>query len=340
MPLAGLPARGHAMGMNAIRMHRFGGRDVLVHEQIHDPQPGPGELRLTVAATGLNRVDADVREGRARFPVALPHVLGLEIVGRIDAAGPDVDPQWAVGDRVTPRMNAAGVTLGITAPGGYAERVVAPAAALVRVPDELSDVEAAALQLSFGTAYHALFARARLAAGETVLVSSVSGLVAGAAARLARRAGAIVIGTSSSAAKLAAADLDGRVDYTREDVGARVRELTGGHGVDVVFEHVGGEHFRTALAALAPDGRLVTIGAHAGEVVALDVLPFFRQEQTVLGSRGATHDELGEVFALAAAAEIRQEIAATFPLADAAAAMEMLERRDVTGKVVLTPATR
>src|ERR671922_2874803 len=159
MPLAAPPSRVHPGGMNAIRMHRFGGPDVLVHEQIPDPQPGPGEVRLAVAATGLNRVDADVREGRARFPVALPHVLGLEIVGRIDAVGRDVDAQWAVGDRVTPRMNAGGVTLGITASGGYAERVVAPTAALVRVPHALSDVEAAALQLSFGTAYHALFAR-------------------------------------------------------------------------------------------------------------------------------------------------------------------------------------
>src|SRR5919198_2901385 len=104
--------------MNAIRMHRFGGPEVLVLDDVPDPEPGPGEVRIAVAATGLNRVDADVREGRARFPVTLPHVLGLEIVGCIDAAGPDVDPQWAVGGRVTPRMNAGGVTLGITAPGG------------------------------------------------------------------------------------------------------------------------------------------------------------------------------------------------------------------------------
>src|ERR671937_1523024 len=198
MPLAESPSRVHPGGMNAIRMHRFGGPDVLVHEQIPDPQPGPGEVRLAIAATGLNRVDADVREGRARFPVALPHVLGLEIVGRIDAVGPGVDAAWAIGDRVTPRMNAAGVTLGITAPGGYAERVVAPAAALVRVPDALDDVQAASLQLSYGTAYHALFGRARLTAGETVLVTSVSGLVASAAVQLARRAGAGGVRTASS----------------------------------------------------------------------------------------------------------------------------------------------
>jgi NADPH:quinone reductase-like Zn-dependent oxidoreductase len=323
--------------MNAIRMHRFGGPQVLALEQIPDPEPGPGEIRLTIAASGLNRVDSDLREGRARFPVALPHILGLETVGRIDATAPDVDPQWRIGDRVTPRMNAAGVTLGVTAPGGYAERVIAPAAALVRVPDGVSDVQAAALQLSFGTAYHALFGRARLAAGETVLVNSVSGLVASAAVTLARHAGARVIGTSSSPDKLAAADLDAAVDYTREDVPERVRELTDGRGVDVVFEHVGSDHFAAALAALAAGGRLVTIGAHAGEVVALDVLAFFRQEQTILGSRGSTHEELAEVFRLAADGTIRQDVAATFPLHDIAAATQLLERRDVSAKVVLTP---
>lgn len=264
----------------------------------------------------------------------MPHILGLEVVGWIDAVGPGVDPRWAIGDRVTPRMNAAGVTLGVTVPGGYAERVVAPAAALVGVPDAVSDVQAAALQLSFGTAYHALFGRARLAAGETVLIGSVSGLVASAAVTLARRAGAVVIGTSSSPGRLAAADLDAGIDYTREDVAQRVRALTGGRGVD---EHAGGEHFAAGMAALAADGRLVTIGAHAGEVVALDVLPFFRQEQTILGARGATHGELDEVFRLAAKGSIRQDVAATFPLGEIAAATELLERRDVSGKVVLTP---
>ena len=324
--------------MNAIRMHRFGGPDVLTFDEIPEPDPGPGEVRIAVAATGLNRVDADVREGRARFPVTLPHVLGLETVGRIDALGPGVDAAWAIGDRVTPRMNAAGVTLGITAPGGYAERVVAPAAALVRVPDALDDVHAASLQLSYGTAYHALFGRARLTAGETVLVTSVSGLVAAAAVRLARRAGARVIGTSSSAQRLAAADLDAGIDYTSADVAARVRELTDGRGVDVAFEHAGSPHFPAAMASLAPEGRLVTIGAHAGEVVELDVLPFFRQEQTVLGSRGSTHEELAEVFRLAEAGEIRQEVAGTFELREAARAMEMLEGREVVGKVVVVPS--
>ena len=335
MPLANAAAPLDPVAMNAIRMHRFGGPEVLVLEEVPDPEPGPGEVRIAVAASGLNRVDADVREGRARFPVTLPHVLGLETVGRIDAVGPDVDSAWAIGDRVTPRMNAGGVTLGITVPGGYAERVIAPAAALVRVPDGLGDVEAASLQLSYGTAYHALFARAGLVAGETILVSSVSGLVAAAAVRLAHRAGAHVIGTSSSRQRLAAADLDAGIDYSDEDVAQRVRELTDGRGVDVAFEHVGGRHFPAAMAALAPEGRLVTIGAHAGEVVELEVLPFFRQEQTVLGSRGSTHEELTEVFRLAATGEISQEIAGTFELPEAARAMELLERREVSGKVVL-----
>jgi Zinc-binding dehydrogenase len=135
--------------------------------------------------------------------------------------------------------------------------------------------------------------------------------VASVTVALARRAGARVIGTSSSAQRLAAAHLD----YTTEDVAARVRELTAGRGVDVAFEHEGGRHFAAAMAALAPEGRLVTIGAHDGEVVELDVLPFFRQEQTVLGSRGSTHEELAEVFRLAAAGEILDAGLASAPAA-------------------------
>src|ERR687887_1406296 len=123
--------------MNAIRMHRFGGPEVLVLEEVPDPEPGPGEVRIAVAASGLNRVDADVREGRARFPVTLPHVLGLETVGRIDAVGPDVDSAWAIGDRVTPRMNAGGGSPGVTVPGGHAQGGSAPAPPPVRGPDGL-----------------------------------------------------------------------------------------------------------------------------------------------------------------------------------------------------------
>jgi len=104
--------------MNAIRMHGFGGPEVLSYDTISDPEPAPEEVRIAVAASGLNRVDVDIREGRARLEVSLPHILGLEPVGRIDALGAEVGAEWAVGDRVMPRMNDAGVTLGVTAPGG------------------------------------------------------------------------------------------------------------------------------------------------------------------------------------------------------------------------------
>ena len=155
------------------------------------------------------------------------------------------------------------------------------------MPEEISDDDAGALQVAFGTAWHMLFTRGGLRIGETVLVNSVSSGIGSAAIQLAHLAGATVIGTSSSPEKLAAAaelGMDAGIDYTTEDIPARVAEITGGRGVDLVFEHVGGELFAKSLQSLAQDGRLVTCGAHAGEVVPFDIIPFFRGQHTVIGS--------------------------------------------------------
>ncbi len=327
--------------MKAVRIHQFGGADELRVEDVPDPEPRAGHVRLRVSGCALNHVDLDIREGISRFDVALPHTLGVELVGAIDRLGEGVGADWKVGDRVMPYL--LGFTeyfIGVGGPGGLAEYVVAPTQQLVAVPDELSDEDAAALQVAFGTAWHMLFGRGHLSIGETVLINSVSAGIASAAVQLAKLGGAYVIGTSSSAEKLeraASLGMDLGIDYTREDVPARVREATGGRGVDLVFEHVGGTLFQTGLDSLARDGRLVTCGAHAGEVVPFDIIPFFRSQHQIIGSFVYSREELEKVLALGARGVIKPLVAETFPLAQARAAMDLLESRDFFGKILVTP---
>jgi NADPH:quinone reductase-like Zn-dependent oxidoreductase len=343
--------------VQAVVFHEFGGSEVLRVEELPDPQPGPGEVVLDVTATALNHLDVDVREGVSRFPVEFPHVLGVEPVGRIAALGEGVTG-WEVGDRVAAYLIAvcgscaycrSGRESLCTAPhwfvgfgsaGGYAEKTLCKETQLIRVPDGVSDVEAAAGNIAFGTAWHMLVTRARLQPGETVLVNSVGSGIGSAAVQVAKLAGALVIGTSSRADKLAKAKelgLDVGIDYTSEKVSDVVMEVTDGHGVDVVYEHVGGELFQQGLDSLAKDGRLVICGAHSGEVVPFDIIPFFRRQLSVIGSFVFDRREAETVFRLIARGALRPQVAATFPLEQAKEAMEMMESRDFFGKIVLVP---
>lgn len=326
--------------MKAVRIHEFGGPDQLRYEDVPDPQPGPGQIRLKVDACALNHVDVDIRDGVSRFDITFPHILGLEVVGTIESIAPGLDGGWKVGDRVMPYLLGGEVFLGVAGPGGFAEYVIAPPQQLVRVPDSLGLQDAAALQVAFGTAWHMLYGRGGLQIGETVLINSVSSGIASAAVQLAKLGGAYVIGTSSSPVKLdqaAGLGMDAGIDYTTEDVPARVAELTGGQGVDLVFEHVGAHLFQAGLDSLRPGGRLVTCGAHAGEVVPLDIIPFFRAQHSVIGSFVYTRDELEKVLALGARGLIKPLVAATFPLSETRAAMEKLAARDFFGKILVLP---
>jgi NADPH:quinone reductase-like Zn-dependent oxidoreductase len=342
--------------VKAVVFHEYGGSDVLGVEELPDPAPGPGEVVVDVTATALNHLDVDVREGVSRFPVAFPHVLGVEPVGRISALGEGVTG-WKVGDRVAPYLIAVcgacvycrtGRESLCTAPswfismgsgGAYAEKMLCKATQLIRVPDAVTDVQAAAAHIAFGTAWHMLITRARLRAGETVLISSVGSGIGSAAVQVAKRAGAFVIGTSSRADKLDKArelGLDVGIDYTSEDVVERALEATGGRGVDVVYEHVGGEAFQSGLDSLAKDGRLVICGGHSGEVVPFDIIPFFRRQLSVIGSFVFDRGEVETCFGLVARGELVPQVAATFPLEEAAAAMDLMESREFFGKIVLT----
>jgi NADPH:quinone reductase-like Zn-dependent oxidoreductase len=326
--------------VKAVRFHEFGGPEVLKLEDVEDPAAGPGQVVVRVDGCGLNHLDVDIREGVSRFPISLPHTNGVEVVGRIDELGEGVDG-WELGDRVAPYLLGGGAAfLGVTAPGGYAEKIVCPASQLVRVPDSLSDDGAAALQVAFSTSWHMLFNRAQLRVGETVLINSVGSGIGSAAVQLAKLGGAYVIGNASRDDKLAKAKefgLDVAINYTTTDVVEAVMEATGGKGVDVVYEHVGGELFQKGLDCLKFSGRLVTCGAHAQEVVDFDIIPFFRAQKSVIGSFVYDRDEFEKVLELADRGQITPLVDSTFPLVETRPAMERMESRGFFGKIVLTP---
>jgi NADPH:quinone reductase-like Zn-dependent oxidoreductase len=343
--------------MKAVRFHRFGGPDVLQLDELDDLRPGPGEVLLRVHACSLNHLDVDIRAGVSRFAIELPHTVGYELVGTVAALGKQVTG-WRVGERVAPYFCTTCGTctycrggqeplcsgmqfLSFATPGGCAELTTCSPSQLVRVPADLSDVAAAAVQVAFSTSWHMLFDRARLRAGETILVDSVGSGIGSAAVQLAKLAGAFVIGTASSDEKLGharALGMDVGINYTRDDVVAEVMRLTAGVGVDVAYEHVGGALFQAALDSVATDGRLVTCGAHGGEVVPFDIIPFFRSQKTVLGSFCFTRDEFERCLRLAARGWIKPVVARTFPLEEAQAAMETMESRQAFGKIVIEPA--
>lgn len=342
--------------MKAVVFHEFGGVDVLRLEDVPDPEPGSGQVLVDITASALNHLDVDIREGVSRFPVEPPFIPGVEVVGRIAALGEGVDG-WQVGDRVMVLLmdtcgecrycrsgreslcTAAGF-VSFSTSGGYAERLACSARQLVRIPDDLSDDAAGALQIAFGTAWHMLFTRGRLQIGETALINSVGSGIGSAAVQLARLTGATVIGNASSDEKLARASelgLDHGINHATQDVVAEVMRLTGDRGVDLVFEHVGGELFQKGLDSLGKDGRLVICGGHSGEVVPFDIIPFFRMQRQVIGSFTYHRSEVQSCLELASQGKITPLVHQTFPLADAAEAMAMMERREHFGKILLKP---
>ncbi len=345
--------------MRAVRFHKFGGPEVLKLEELPDPHPGVGEVAIKVTASALNHLDADVRQGVSRFPIPLPHILGIEVVGTVKEIGSGVSG-WKIGDRVMPFLietcgdcrycrtgrQSLCITpnypafISFSTPGGYADTLVVSASRLIALPPNITDEEGAALQCAFGTAWHMLFTRAKLTAGETVMVNSVGSGIGSAAVQLSHLAGAFVIGNASTDEKLTIAKslgMDAGVNYKKSDLVEEVMKITGQRGVDVVYEHVGGDLFQKGLDVLSKDGRLVTCGAHAKEVVPFDIIPFFRTEKQVIGSFVYTREEVEKCVDLARRGLIKPVVYKTFPLAQARQAMETMERRENFGKIVLIP---
>jgi NADPH:quinone reductase-like Zn-dependent oxidoreductase len=340
----------------AVVFSQFGGLDELHVEDVASTAPGPGEVLVRVGAAAVNHLDLDMLAGTSRYRVAPPHTLGMEAAGVIAAVGPEVDGV-SPGDRV---MVACDIVCrsceycllgrdnlcpnayrpGWTHPGAYAELMVAPARGLYPLPDHVSFEAAAALQISFGTAWHMLVTRGRLRVGEWVLVNGAAGSIGLAAVQLARLAGARVIAASASPGKrrrLLADGADAVADYGSASFVADVREISGGIGVDVVYEHVGGDTMARSLECLRDGGRMLSCGGHGGEVSQLDIIPFFRRELTIMGSNSATQDDIRRVLELLSAGRLSPVVAARFPLEQAADALRMLAERRNYGRVLILP---
>ena len=341
--------------MKAVRFHEHGGRDVLRLEDVPTPEPGDGEVLVRIRACALNHFDVDLRENVSRWPLPLPHVLGVEFAGDVAALGANVEglregqPVWVLHE--TPCLECdyclagmdnlclAAEMYSVQRPGGYAEYAVAPSRAVFPLGVD-SHEAAAAGQIVFTTAWHMLMTRAGLRAGETVVVNASGSGVGHAAVQIAKLAGATVIATAGGDEKLARSTDDGAdhvVNYRTEDVTARVLDLTKWRGADLVIEHVGGDLFGASLNSLRKHGRLVTCGGHAGEVVELDIIPVFRNEWSVIGSRTGTVRETELVMDLIAAGKLNPRIHARLPLAEAAEAQRIIEEREQFGKVLLLP---
>lgn len=344
------------MTMQVAWFHEYGGPEVLVCEQTRRPVPRAGEALVRVGAVGLNHVDLDMRAGTSRMPLALPHILGREFAGEVAALGAGASG-CKEGDRVwVPCRMPCGVCefcisgrdnlcerggfFGIDLPGGYAEYVSVPATVLQPLPAPVSFEDAAASQIAFGTAWHVLINRGELRAGQTVLIQAAGSGIGSAAVQVAKLAGATVLATASSEQKLQRAGelgADHLINYqAHEGFSQQVLAITAGKGVDLVMEHIGGSVFTESLKCVRTDGTVVTVGAHAGEIVPLDIIPFFRRQLRLVGSRNATTMELRKVMGLVTEGTLKPVVHAIIPLEQAAHAHRVLGSRDVFGKVVMT----
>jgi NADPH2:quinone reductase len=319
-------------------MHETGGPEVLRYEEVPLPDPGPGQARVRIAAAGVNFIDIYLRSGQ--YPTQLPATPGQEAAGVVDAVGPEVS-EVRVGERVAYAPQ----------PGGaYAEYAVVPAARLVPVPAEVDLPVAAAVMLQGMTAHYLSHSTYPIQAGDTVLVHAAAGGVGGLLIQMAKRRGARVLGTVSTeekAEEARAAGADEIIFYTQTDFAAETRRLTGGAGVHAVYDSVGKDTFAGSLDSLRPRGYLVLYGQSSGAVGPLDpqVLnakgSLFLTRPTLahyVADRAELLQRAGDLFGWIAAGELRVRIAATFPLAEAAAAQTYLASRQAKGKVLLTPA--
>ncbi|MEY1593300.1 quinone oxidoreductase [Burkholderia sp. Bmkn7] len=321
---------------HAVRFHETGGPDVLRWEAVDVGDPGAGQVRLRHEAVGLNFADTYFRSGL--YPVPLPAGIGVEAAGVVDAVGPGVT-NVAVGDRVT-------YTGFLNTLGAYSTERLIPAAPLVRLPAGISCETAAAMTMRGLTSAYLLRRIHAFAPGDTILLHAAAGGVGLIVSQWAKLLGLTVIGTVSSEHKAAIARAHGcdhTIDYSREDVAKRVRELTDGAGVDVVFDSVGKDTFEGSLDSLKRRGLMVCVGTASGPIP-----PFDPQRLAMKGSLYLTRPALadyiadpaeknelaGELFAHVAAGRIRIEINQRYALQDAAQAHRDLESRKTTGSSV------
>jgi NADPH:quinone reductase len=323
--------------MKAIRVHEVGGPEVLTWEDVPDPVPGEGQALVRVEAAGVNFIDAYFRTGLYKGP-ALPFILGQEAAGTVAALGAGVT-EVAVGDRVA--------YTGIH--GSYAELAAVPASRLVKLPDGVSAREGAAAMLQGMTAHYLTVTTFPLKEGDACLIHAAAGGMGQLLCQIARMRGARVLGTTSSEekARLAReAGADEVILYTEQDFAAEVKRLTGGRGVQVVYDGVGHDTFEKSLDSLAPRGTMVSYGQASGKVPPIDITILNTKGSLYLARPSLTHHiatpedlrwRASDVLGWIAEGKLRLSIGLELPMAEAAEAHRALEGRRTTGKVILIP---
>jgi len=327
--------------MRAIQIAHTGGPEVMALRDLPTPEPGPGQALVRVEACGVNFIDVYQREGR--YPVQLPFIPGQEAAGTIASLGPADHGATSVGLKIGDRVAWANVL------GSYAEFAVVPLSRLITVPEGVTARQAAGAMLQGMTAHYLAHATYPIRPDDTVLIHAGAGGVGLLLTQMAKGLGARVFSTVSTDEKAALArqaGADETILYTREDFTARVRELTGGRGLPVVYDSVGKSTFDGSLACLRPRGMLVLFGGSSGAVPPFDLIRLSTMgslyvTRPTLKDYTATREELeqraGDVLRWIADGTLKLRLEHTYPLADAAQAHRDLEARKTTGKVLLIP---
>jgi NADPH:quinone reductase len=324
--------------MRAVRCHELIGPAGLRVDEMPEPQPGPGEVLIDVQAAGVNFPDVLLSHGKYQFKPDTPFIPGGEAAGLVRATGSGVT-RFSVGDRVATTLIH----------GAFAERVVAPEQATVRLPDAVGFETGAATLLTYATTLHALVDRAHLRATETLLVLGAAGGVGLAAVELGKLLGARVIAAASTDEKVAfcrehGADMG--ICYSREDLKDRAKALTGGAGVDVVYDPVGGAYAEAALRSIAWQGRFLVVGFASGEIPKIPLNLVLLKGCQIVGvfwgsfamrETARNRENAERIFGWVAEGKLSPVIDTVLPFARAQEALERLGRRDVKGKLVLVP---
>jgi NADPH2:quinone reductase len=327
--------------MRAVVCHEYGPPSSLVTEDVPEPEPGSGQVLLDVHACAVNFPDVLIIQDKYQFKPALPFSPGGEVSGVVRALGPDVDASVKIGDRV----------IASTGWNGMAEQVVVAAGALIPVPDNVDLIAASGLLTTYGTTHYALQDRAHLQAGETLLVLGAAGGVGLAAVELGRAMGARVIAAASSDEKLALCrerGADATINYATEDLKTRAKELTDGHGVNVVYDPVGGDYSEAALRAIAWEGRFLVIGFASGDIPRIPLNLTLLKSCDIVGvfwgaftmrEPARNRQNIAELLQMWSDGTISLYVSERFPLERGADAIAHLADRKATGKVVVvTPA--
>ena len=339
--------------MKAVRIHEFGGPEVLRYEDVPDPKLRKDQVLIRVKACAMNHLDLWVRKGLPGIP--LPHILGSDVAGEIVEVGEYVSG-FKPGQRVLlAPMHfcnhcakcVAGLqnqcpeftVLGNRVDGGNCELIAVPTVNVIPIPDSLDFNQAASVPLVFLTAWHMLVGRAGIRTGQTVLVLGASSGVGIAAIQIAKLFHTRVITTAGDEKKLEKAralGADHGINHYKQKISEEVKKITNKEGVDIVIEHVGAATWEESIKSLKPAGTLVTCGATTGPNVGLELRFVYSRQLSILGSYMGTMGELYEVLAHVFAGRLKPVVDRTFPLEDIRAAHEHMEKSQMFGKIVLT----